>query len=144
MNRLPVIKKIVILLLISSRIYGQGSYISMFVAGLADGTSETLKFHYNKFDSKFKANDSYWNPEVSWRNKYNENQQPKYFGSTSFLVWTTDGYHLMRTVRNTATIVSIGLYDKKHKNWKRIAQDVVVHLLAYQAGFYVTYNLIYK
>lgn len=141
---MQAIKKIALLLLISSKLDAQGSYASIFVAGLADGTAETLKFHYGRFDQKFNANDDYWNPELSWRNKYGQNLEPRFPGSTTFLVWTTDGYHLTRTIRNVATITSIGLYKKKNKNWKVIARDVALHLLAYQAGFYVTYNLIYR
>jgi hypothetical protein len=43
-----------------------------------------------------KKNQQYWNPVLSCRNKYkngNKEEGPKFFGSTTFLVWTTDAWH---------------------------------------------------
>jgi hypothetical protein len=45
----------------------------MFVSGFCDGTSEALKFHYSAIDNKFGIkNDQFWNPEISWTNKYKD------------------------------------------------------------------------
>jgi len=81
------------------------------VSGMFDGTAETLKWHYDKAD-KFGLNDSFWNPEVSWKNKYkngNPDEGPAFFGSTTFMVGITDGYHLMRTFRNAFAVTAISI-----------------------------------
>jgi hypothetical protein len=72
------------------------------MAGMADGTAETLQFHYSAFKSKCPScDDQYWWPEVSWTNKYyqpSEALRPKFPGSTTVFVWTTDAYHLFRSL----------------------------------------------
>src|ERR1700739_2916170 len=71
---------------------------SMLVSGLLDGTIESISFHYdNGFKTRFpKINDQFWNPAISWANKYkNGNCElgPKFIGSTNIFVCTTDAYH---------------------------------------------------
>lgn len=44
----------------------------------------------------------FWDPRVSWKNKYKEGVPeygPKFFGSTTFLVWVTDLWHLCKFVK---------------------------------------------
>lgn len=130
---------------------------AMFLSGMLDGTIESINYHYESgFKTKFQdADDQFWNPELSWRNKYKNGdpaQGPKFYGSTSALVFTTDAYHALRTsknVLNTFTIVySINgtCAEKKpfKKKWKKIAIDAIVLTALRTAGFYTTYNIIFK
>ena len=70
----------------------------MIVAGAAKGFNETLQFHWKAFHAKFpKANPQWYNPAISWRNKYKDgdpNKGAKFPFSTNVLVMTTDQYHL--------------------------------------------------
>jgi hypothetical protein len=71
------------------------------LSGMADGTAETLQFHYSYFKAKCPScNDQYWWPDISWTNKYaaSGNLRPKFLGSTTVFVWTTDAYHLFRSM----------------------------------------------
>lgn len=129
----------------------------MFLSGMLDGSVESIHYHY---DRGFKpqapnANDQFWNPELSWRNKYKNGdpaQGPKFFGSTSALVFTTDGYHALRTARNvlnTFTIVygiNSTCTGKKtfKKKLKKMAIDAIVLTAMRTVGFYTTYNFIFK
>src|SRR5689334_8713496 len=66
---------------------------TMFVSGLADGTIESINYHYEEgFKPRCpKANDKFWNPALSWKNKYKNNdpaQGPKFTGSTNIFVFT--------------------------------------------------------
>jgi len=47
---------------------------SVFVSGILNGTIETLSFHYETgFKPRFKnINDQFWNPALSWKNKYKD------------------------------------------------------------------------
>src|ERR1041385_2663132 len=61
-----------------------------FTAGAAKGFNETLLFHWDAFHHTFpNANPKWFNPDVSWRNKYkngNCEEGPRYPLSTSVLV----------------------------------------------------------
>ena len=126
----------------------QLSFVASFFGGAFDGTAETLKFGYNRFDKVFPgANPQFWNPQISYLNKYKDadpNKGARYFGSTTFLAWSTDGYHAMRTARNACITTAIVSHRKKKKKWYKHVINGVAHLLAYQAGFHFTYSLIYK
>lgn len=64
----------------------------------AYGLHETLNYHYYLFAKMFPhADQLYWDPFYSWRNKYEGGDPvngPRFFGSTTFLVALTDAKHL--------------------------------------------------
>ena len=146
-------KKLLFLILLPLSCFSQfkkelPSYITSYLSGALDGTSETIKWHYYEFEESFpNANPMFWNPKYSSQNKYKDgitSHGPKYFGSTSFLAWTTDGYHLTRTSRNFLLVSTILLHPKEKKRFKYYVKDVVIHTLIYQIGFTTTYGLIFK
>ncbi len=126
-----------------------------FVAGGSDGLNQTLIHHYDRFEAKFpNANPQYWNPKISWTNKYkngDENQGPAYFGSRTFLVATTDAYHLTRAV-NRASLVSAGLTLSLNFNSKRKLSHRLIDLgiglgtsyIAHSIGFELVYGQIFR
>lgn len=124
------------------------SLITAYLAGSLDGTTETVRWHYYDFESVFpKANSQFWNPKYSSQNKYKDGitgNGPKYFGSTTFLAWTTDGYHLLRTSRNVLLLTTITIHPREKKSWKRYVGNIILHTIAYQAGFHTTYGLVFK
>jgi len=68
---------------------------AMFNAGM-----DTL---YGNFEgSIFKnLNPKFWNPYESWVNKWEHGDKAKgekFFGSSTFLVFLTDGWHLLKTL----------------------------------------------
>lgn len=69
---------------------------------IPEGIMDTLQFKID--DSVFKNwNQQFWNPKFSWMNKWKDGCPkfgPRFFGSTTFLVFLTDGWHLMKWVRN--------------------------------------------
>ncbi len=117
----------------------------VFVSGMADGLNQALQFRYDGFKRVFpKANDKWYNPAISWRNKYKNgdpSQGAKYFGSTSFLVGGTDAYHATRTVSNAlnATAIVIKLNDGKKKLWVYVA-EIFVYWGINRVGFSLVYN----
>jgi hypothetical protein len=115
-----------------------------FVAGVADGMNETLKFHYSGFKAVFpKANDNFFDPSISWKNKYkngNQAQGAKFFGSTTFFVNTTDAYHLLRSVQKTCIISGIILKIGKHQPWYFYLVDFATYSITYSVGFNGTYE----
>lgn len=67
--------------------------------------SDTLLFHYS--DSIFyHHHDSFWDTNISWRRKYKNGipeSGPKFFLSTTVLVFLTDGWHLVNWINNRFT-----------------------------------------
>jgi hypothetical protein len=81
------------------------------LAGAAEAVMETLQFHFSisVFADK---NPLFWNPKESWRNKYKDgdpNKGPKFFLSTSSLVFLTDGFHLAQFIQLSAIRTSLVL-----------------------------------
>jgi len=130
----------------------------IFVSGMVEGTTETLVFHYKYgFKKVFPdASDQFWDPSISWRNKY-KNGQPSqgelFPGSKDFLVAFTDGYHLTRMTKLMLDMGAVTYCANKNHpdvtrgkkvNWKTVAQDFVVLSAIRTLGFHVTYSWIFK
>ncbi len=68
------------------------------ISGAADAYHHMLTNHYSEFKRRHQgANDEYWDRRISWTKKYRnypDDTRAAYFGSKTFLVWTTDGWHL--------------------------------------------------
>lgn len=126
----------------------------MFVSGAAHGVSETLVWHYDRFQARHpSALPGKWDPRVSWVNKYKTDrfgnilqpQRPAYFGSTTFLVWTTDGYHAMNTISRLtgAAGLTIPLWTGSGKKLRHYVAEIAGKGLIWSAGFHATYTLFY-
>ena len=124
----------------------------MLVGGAADGTREIIQFKYQNFkDVHPTANDDYWNPKESWKNKWkngDNTQGEKFFGSSTFLVSTTDAYHMLRTVDRSTMfgaailgVTSINLGEKQKWYWYII--DFAYMTLVRSVGFNITYRFVY-
>lgn len=66
------------------------------------------------FDSIFSTkNPLYYDPSICWKNKYKNGdvkQGPKFFGSTTFLIFITDAWHLFKTIWMSCLFTSILFY----------------------------------
>jgi hypothetical protein len=88
--------------------------IIICIAGISKAIMDKLQFHYNKSIFKQnppKYNQQFWNPLLSWQNKYKENSmvEPKFKGSTTFFVFVTDAWHLSQTVLLSSLFIGIAL-----------------------------------
>jgi hypothetical protein len=116
----------------------------VFLAGAAKGFNETLQFHWKEFHRQFPhANPQWYNPAISWRNKYKNGdaaQGPKSFLSTSVLIMFTDQYHLNNFINKmswgTALVVKLGEGKKPLKHY---LLDFLYYAVCNQAGFATTY-----
>lgn len=72
------------------------------VSGFSQGTHETLTTHYSRFKKRFRrASDNYWNPQISWVNKYNRN-----IPLNSIIVIGSDAYHDTKTISRSLSFLS--------------------------------------
>lgn len=121
-----------------------------FVGGAANGLHETIYHHYPQFKAKHpNANDQFWNPQISWKNKYEDFDAgltgERYFGSKTFLAWTTDAKHLLSVTSNTSMVgATLVITIGEKKKWWVYAAEIGVNALARSAGFHLVYSGIYK
>lgn len=114
-----------------------------------DATTEILQCDYSAFKQVFpKANDKFWDPQISYLNKWKDSDPangPAFWGSTTIFVWTTDGYHLTRTLDKaficTGLAFKMGDWDRK---WYIYIIDFIAHSIAYSIGFNLTFHIVFK
>lgn len=120
----------------------------MFLAGAANGQVEILRNHYPTFAVHYpNANPDYWNPQESWRNKWRNGdpaQGERYFGSSTFLAWNTDAYHLFRTIEKTAITGAVIIPLHGRKKWWVYPLEFAGAGLVWSAGFHTVYSLKYR
>jgi hypothetical protein len=79
--------------------------ISFCLAGTAEAVMDVLQFKFEQ-SSFSKLNPNFWNPKISWQNKWKKigpsgiTNEERFFLSSTVLVFLTDGWHLMKWVRN--------------------------------------------
>jgi hypothetical protein len=116
----------------------------VFTAGAAKGFNEGLQFNYGGFENIFpKANDQWFYPTLSFRNKYKDgdpSKGAKFPLSTSVLVMFTDQYHLnnfiQRASLTAALVIKIG---EKKKPFRHYVFDALYYTACYQVGFHSMY-----
>ncbi len=120
------------------------------IGGVANGYNETLTHHYNRFKKVHpNANDNFWDPKLSWKRKYanwdNGDYREAYFGSKTFLVWTTDPYHFSSTLSNTAMVggTFVITFGEKREWWEYVI-DFTSMFIGRSIGFHTIYSVIYK
>ena len=122
------------------------SFFLFLLAGIAEGTAETLKFHSSGFFHIFrKANPNFWDASISWKNKYKNQdpeQGPSFWQSTKALVSLTDGYHLLRLLRNWFTIFAI-LVSPSMPEWYMYPAAFVLLCMAFTVGFGMAYDYLF-
>lgn len=122
----------------------------IFLSGAANGLHETLVWHYPAFKAKLpSANDQYWNPQISWKNKYAnypENVKPRFFGSTTFLVFITDAKHLFSELHRWflffgSSILATVFFIKGGKWW--FVKLTILWYVVQSIGFHLVYTLFF-
>lgn len=78
-------------------------FLSFVLASICEAVMDTLQFHYISSIFKNFENNIFWDPEVSWRNKYKDGDPkkgPKFLFSDTLFVGLTDAWHLFKLFRN--------------------------------------------
>lgn len=124
-----------------------------YFAGAADGANQAYLFHYGD-SGKFEK----WGirpNEEAWKNKWvvDPNGQvrvgtEKFWLSSRSLVFLTDFHHATRFTKHRLTEGSMLYYAFGHgaekKDWYWYVADFAIMFGVRSAGFYTTYNIIFK
>lgn len=74
----------------------------VLLSSIPDAIKDTVQFYfYRSVFNTSKLSSYWWNYNISWQNKYKNldpSQGPKFFGSTTFLVWITDAWHFFKAM----------------------------------------------
>ena len=77
-------------------------------AGIFEAVMDKLQFHYGKSIFKLYRKQQYWNPKLSWANKYKQDlKTPKFICSTTCLVFLTDAWHFFKFLRTLVMFVGL-------------------------------------
>ena len=118
-----------------------GLILTIF-AGLSEAIMDTLQFHFYK--SPFsKYNHQFWNPQLSWRNKYKKGDPslgPKFPGSTTIFVSLTDGWHLFKLFRNLFLFVGLCLIAIPCLN----INYVIIYFITARILYGISFQLLFK
>lgn len=122
---------------------------SLFVLGLLllclGGASEAIMdkimFHYDRSIFKSLKNQIFFDPNLSWRNKYKKNQLiPKFPGSTTIFVSLTDMWHLAKLAKHLFTFGGLFILAfNSVTNWELFSVFVVGRIL-YGLSFELTFS----
>lgn len=83
------------------------SIICVIFATICNSLNDTLTHHWYKFRWKNKVSTQWWNPEISWENKYN----PDYRILGYNFVQLSDAWHVFKTLRITLYLTAVVLYQ---------------------------------
>lgn len=84
--------------------------LCFIVAAICESVMDVLQFHYMCSLFKDFKNNIFWDPEISWRNKYKKGdpkEGPKFIGSDTLFVGFTDGWHLFKMFRTFCIFLGI-------------------------------------
>lgn len=84
---------------------------------------------------------TWWNEKTSWRNKYHElssGTAPRFFGSTTFLVWLTDGWHFFQMVYLNTLMLGFWLLPFGWSEW----YWTLACIIGFKVVFEISYSLL--
>lgn len=120
-------------------------FVLVFLAGISKAVMDTLQFHYHiSVFSVQSLNDQFWNPAVSWQFKYKKDgKTPRFFGSTTIFVFSTDAWHLFQMMFLSLIFISISIADFG-PSLSSIFVMFILCRLTFAASFNVFYGHLFK
>lgn len=120
-----------------------------FFSGATWGLHETISHHWGAFHQRFpKASARYWNPAISWKNKYKDGdflRGEKFPGSSTIFVSTTDAKHLLTSLHRTSMFgagLTITLGEKRP--WWHYAINTGISFFSFSTGFHTVYTVAFN
>jgi len=114
------------------------------IAGMSKAIMDNLQFHYNRsiFKNNDKYNQNFWDPNLSWVNKYKEGSMtiPKFFGSTSYFVFLTDAWHLFQMIMLLCLFIGISITSYYSSSFIYLIINVGVLRLFFGSIFTLFFN----
>jgi hypothetical protein len=92
------------------------SLLFIILAAIINAAMDTLnaRYHTSVFKTSNPTLNKFFNPALSWQNKWKNGDRKQgelFFGSSTFLVWTTDAWHLFKTLMLACYSIAIVTYS---------------------------------
>lgn len=124
------------------------SALLLGLSGISKSVKDTLKDHFHT--SIFKnLKPEFWEPGGSWLSKYKDpytgDMEPRFWGSTTFLVWTTDAWHLFDTLQSTfwQLAISVPFVYLMHWHWYIAFPVLIVIKACVSVPFEISYSKLF-
>lgn len=117
------------------------------IAAISEAIMDKIQFHYNKSIFKDLKNQNFWNPNVSWRNKWkngNAKEGERFIFSSTLLVGTTDAWHLFKTIRTFCIFLALFFIPLFYSDLKIIFMLFVLSRIVFGLVFTLFYNKIFQ
>jgi len=122
-------------------------FLFIVFAGLSEGIMDTLQFHYSNSNFYHLKNKTFWDPEISWRNKYKNGdptEGPKFLFSTNLFVGLTDGWHLFKLLRTFFIFAGIFFIFMNCESTFNCLVDVIISRVLFGVSFSLSYDYLFK
>lgn len=125
------------------------SLIFFALAACCNAVMDTIQFHWYKFRWRDKVNEDYWNPKISWRNKYIDGNPKKGFkfkfpfgGLSNFL----DAWHLFKMSSIILIVLSIVYFPFSFKIcfYKSYFWNELTWVVIYGITWIVPFNIFFN
>lgn len=129
----------------SERDMAVASMILFLTAGLSEGLMDWLQFRLNPTHKMWRS--MFWNAQYSWRNKWRNGdpmQGERFWQSSRLFVFVTDGWHLMKFVRNLTVMLGVLHIAICNVTLFEAILIVIICRLFYGLGFSLSYNWLHK
>jgi hypothetical protein len=109
------------------------------VAGFSNAVMDVLNYRYHKSIFRHAKNQQWWNPQISWLNKWKNgdyNQGESFWGSSRWFVRFTDAWHFFQGLMFTSLFVVVIVYDVVFVWWL----DYILMYALFTTVFSVCFN----
>jgi len=113
------------------------SIILILIAGILNSIMDVLKYRFHVSIFKNFDGNEFINPVISWKNKWNENGKEKFFGSSTFLAFLTDLWHLCKFLMLVCISLAI-------VNYTMITDYLLLDAFILYCTFTITFELFYS
>lgn len=128
--------------------------LGSIISGAGYGVNQTLQHHYSYFKNIFPgANDQWWDPRISWINKYklDSNGDPlrdtegrrveAFFLSSSLFVLVTDGFHFTNAFSRVGRqIKAVFYFAESSRQWGYRVIDAIIEFAFESVTFHIVYT----
>ena len=108
------------------------------------GIMDLVSFHWHKAPKWMKRRKQFWDPQVSWKNKWKEGSttEERFKFSSTILVSLTDGWHLAKSLMLNSYVAAISIVSMMYLDWSFLAGCgiFIVFKMLYGLGFYTMYR----
>ena len=112
------------------------SLLFIILAAILNAAMDILSYRYDlSVFSKYTRLKQFTIPALSWQNKWkngNRKQGERFFGSSTFLVWTTDAWHLFKTLMLACYSIAIVTYSP------------IIHPIVDAIAYWIVFGIIFE